>query len=95
MTVSEYRSLLNSKRVERMIALEQDLATIEKLKAFDVYYYCTHPILQTQFESSINLFAAQIKDVYLPSDDIYTYLYQPLANEYLKTTKRRYRGSRE
>ena len=37
MTVSEYRSLLNSKRVERMIALEQDLATIEKLKAFDVY----------------------------------------------------------
>lgn len=36
MTVSEYRSLLNSKRVERMIALEQDLATIEKLKAFDV-----------------------------------------------------------
>lgn len=45
MTVSEYRSLLNSKRVERMIALEQDLATIEKLKAFDVYYYCKHPIL--------------------------------------------------
>ena len=45
MTVSEYRSLLNSKRVERMIALEQDLATIEKLKAFDVYYYCKYPIL--------------------------------------------------